>query len=119
MNKVEREKLREECNRLGTIYGDSVSHLSIRDTKALLDHIDALDGQLEKAEEVIRIVADPDAFPPYHSQGMGCGLEDRDITDRYEAMRYGWDSLADRVHDEVIIVAEEYLEALASAPEVK
>jgi len=29
--------------------------------------------------------------PEYHEQGMGCGLEDRCITDRYEAMRYGWD----------------------------
>jgi len=47
MNKAEREKLREECNRLGTIYGDSVSHLSIRDTKVLLDHIDALEGQTD------------------------------------------------------------------------
>ena len=27
----------------------------------------------------------------YSSQGMGCGLEDRGITDRYEAMQYGWD----------------------------
>ncbi len=26
----------------------------------------------------------------YHSQGMGCGLEDLNITDRYEAMEYGW-----------------------------
>mgnify|MGYP000104857872 CR=1 FL=1 len=30
-------------------------------------------------------------WPDYHEQGMGCGLEDRGITDRYEAMRYGWD----------------------------
>lgn len=30
-------------------------------------------------------------WPVYHHQGMGCGLEDRNITDRYEAMRYGWD----------------------------
>jgi len=29
--------------------------------------------------------------PEYHEQGMGRGLEDRCITDRYEAMRYGWD----------------------------
>lgn len=29
--------------------------------------------------------------PEYHHQGMGCGLEDRDITDRYEAMEHGWE----------------------------
>lgn len=29
--------------------------------------------------------------PDYHCQGMGCGLEDRNITDRYEAMEHGWE----------------------------
>ena len=28
---------------------------------------------------------------PYHYEAMGCGLEDRNITDRYEAMAYGWE----------------------------
>ncbi|MGZ4968071.1 MAG: hypothetical protein ACXV8O_01530 [Methylobacter sp.] len=36
-------------------------------------------------------------WPEYHEQGMGCGLEDRNITDRYEAMRYGWDCALDAV----------------------
>lgn len=36
-------------------------------------------------------------YPEFHEQGMGCGLEDRGITDRYEAMRYGWDEALDRV----------------------
>jgi hypothetical protein len=34
-------------------------------------------------------------YPEYHQQGMGCGLEDRNITDRYEAMAYGWDCAID------------------------
>jgi len=29
-------------------------------------------------------------WPEYHWQGMGCGLEDRGITDRYEACQYGF-----------------------------
>jgi len=29
--------------------------------------------------------------PDYSYQGMGCGLEDRGITDRYEAMAYGFE----------------------------
>ena len=33
----------------------------------------------------------------YHSQGMGCGLEDRDITDRYEACAHGWERAMERV----------------------
>ena len=28
--------------------------------------------------------------PDYHPQGMGCGLEDRGITNRYEACEYGF-----------------------------
>ena len=38
-----------------------------------------------------------DDFPEFHTEGMGCGLEDRNITDRYEAMRYGWDEALDAV----------------------
>ena len=40
-----------------------------------------------------------DDWPEYHEQGMGCGLEDRGITDRYEAMRYGWDEALDAMAD--------------------
>lgn len=36
-------------------------------------------------------------YPEFHSQGMGCGLEDRNITDRYEAMRYGFDEALDQM----------------------
>ncbi|WP_215762234.1 hypothetical protein [Acetobacter sp. P1H12_c] len=38
--------------------------------------------------------------PKYHDQGMGCGLEDRGIHDRYEAMGYGWDQAMERVCSE-------------------
>lgn len=33
----------------------------------------------------------------YHHSGMGCGIEDRGITDRYEACEHGWDCAMDRV----------------------
>lgn len=33
----------------------------------------------------------------YHEEGMGCGLEDSGITDRYEAARYGWDEAISRI----------------------
>lgn len=33
----------------------------------------------------------------YHSEGMGCGLEDREITDRYEACEYGWNEAIEAV----------------------
>ncbi|CEF54572.1 TMF family protein [Acetobacter ghanensis] len=38
--------------------------------------------------------------PEYHDQGMGCGLEDRNIHDRYEAMSYGWDQALERACSE-------------------
>lgn len=36
-------------------------------------------------------------YPEYHAQAIGCGLEDRGITDRYEACRYGFDKAIDQV----------------------
>ena len=39
--------------------------------------------------------------PPYHSEAMGCGLEDRGIRDRYEAMAYGWDEAMDRAYESI------------------
>lgn len=34
--------------------------------------------------------------PEYHERGMGCGLEDRNITDRYDAMKHGFECAADK-----------------------
>ncbi|HCC8022954.1 TPA: hypothetical protein M8I99_005414, partial [Klebsiella pneumoniae] len=45
--------------------------------------------------------------PQYHAEGMGCGLEDRGITDRYDACRYGWDEAMERIYGEVIPCADE------------
>ena len=33
----------------------------------------------------------------YHIQGMGCGLEDIGVTDRYDAMAHGWDEAMESV----------------------
>ena len=38
---------------------------------------------------------------PYNSHAMGCGLEDRDITDRYEAMAYGWERAMERAAEAI------------------
>ena len=42
-----------------------------------------------------------DDWPQYHEHAMGCGLEDRGITDRYDAMRYGWDEALERAWEAV------------------
>ena len=37
----------------------------------------------------------------YPIDGIGCGLEDAGITDRYESAEYGWNEAADMAYDEV------------------
>ncbi|HBY7418472.1 TPA: hypothetical protein MI645_02135 [Klebsiella pneumoniae] len=58
-------------------------------------------------KQIIDSVTNLDNEPQYHDEGMGCGLEDRGITDRYDACRYGWDEAMERVYGEVIPCADE------------
>lgn len=46
-------------------------------------------------EEILAMLDDA---PEYHHSGMGCGLEVRNIHNRYEAMQHGWDSVIERVY---------------------
>jgi hypothetical protein len=50
-------------------------------------------------------------LPEYHEEGMGCGLEDQHITNRYEACRYGFEQAIDACYAEVIEPLERQLEA--------
>ena len=64
-------------------------------------HIIAQSAELERLRAALtEIAACLDGSPDCHTQGMGCGLEDRGITDRYDAMQYGWDEALDRVYSE-------------------
>jgi len=56
-----------------------------------------------------------DGEPDYHSCGMGCGLEDRGITDRYAAMEHGWCSAIERMQEQHVSGA---LEIISAALEV-
>ncbi|MCN9157991.1 hypothetical protein NGE45_05090 [Klebsiella pneumoniae] len=58
-------------------------------------------------KQIVDSVTNLDNEPQYHAEGMGCGLEDRGITDRYDACRYGWDEAMERVYGEVIPNTEE------------
>ena len=49
-------------------------------------------------------------FPEYHEQGMGCGLEDQGITDRYDACRYGYEQALEDVNNDVVNDLERQLE---------
>lgn len=37
----------------------------------------------------------------FNSHAEGCGLEDRNIQDRYEAMEHGWDRCLERVNEAI------------------
>ncbi|WXI80318.1 hypothetical protein P4G28_10185 [Klebsiella pneumoniae] len=58
-------------------------------------------------KQIVDSVTNLDNEPQYHDEGMGCGLEDRGITDRYDACRYGWDEAIERIYGEVIPCADE------------
>lgn len=73
----------------------------------LQDHLQKLAAENVWLKQIFDSVTDLSNEPQYHSEGMGCGLEDRGITDRYDACRYGWDEAMERVYGEVIPCAEE------------
>ncbi|WP_262493019.1 hypothetical protein [Klebsiella pneumoniae] len=58
-------------------------------------------------KQIVDSLTNLDNEPQYHAEGMGCGLEDRGITDRYDACRYGWDEAMERIYGDVIPCAEE------------
>ena len=57
-----------------------------------------------------------DGQPEYHEVGMGCGVEDHNISDRYEAAAFGWDQAMERVYSEHI---NDALEATITALQAK
>ena len=40
-----------------------------------------------------------DFLPDYNDVGIGCGIEDRNITNRYEAARYGFEEGVSQTHE--------------------
>ncbi|EPW0451698.1 hypothetical protein [Klebsiella pneumoniae] len=95
---------------------ESAGELSIRETKIkvlakafkqLASENVALALENVAMKQIVDSVTNLDNEPQYHDEGMGCGLEDRGITDRYDACRYGWDEAMERVYGEVIPCADE------------
>ncbi len=60
--------------------------------KDLTDRGNALAVENQALKDVLENICCRDNEPEYHDCGMGCGLEDRGITDRYAAMAHGWES---------------------------
>ena len=88
---------------------ESAGELSIREQKflKLAKAYQQLAAENVEMKQIIDSVTNLDNEPQYHEEGMGCGLEDRGITDRYDACRYGWDEAMERIYGEVIPCADE------------
>ncbi|ENE2011543.1 hypothetical protein ABM396_000986 [Klebsiella pneumoniae] len=88
---------------------ESAGELSIREQKflKLAKAYQQLAAENVAMKQIIDSVTNLDNEPQYHDEGMGCGLEDRGITDRYDACRYGWDEAMERIYGDVIPCAEE------------
>ncbi|MDI2633311.1 hypothetical protein [Klebsiella pneumoniae] len=88
---------------------ESAGELSIREKKflKLAKAFNQLAAENVAMKQIIDSVTNLDNEPQYHDEGMGCGLEDRGITDRYDACRYGWDEAMERIYGEVIPCADE------------
>lgn len=88
---------------------ESAGEPSIREQKflKLAKAFKQLASENVAMKQIIDSVTNLDNEPQYHDEGMGCGLEDRGITDRYDACRYGWDEAMERIYGEVIPCADE------------
>ncbi|MCF1157145.1 hypothetical protein L0E00_06145 [Klebsiella pneumoniae] len=80
---------------------------AIKTGNVLADQNSQLAAENVAMKQIIDSVTNLDNEPQYHDEGMGCGLEDRGITDRYDACRYGWDEAMERIYGEVIPCADE------------
>lgn len=88
---------------------ESAGELSIKETKvmALAKAYVQLAAENVGLKQIVDFVTDLSNEPQYHDEGMGCGLEDRGITDRYAACYHGWNEAMERVYGEVIPCADE------------
>lgn len=100
--KAERDSALNTCTLIAEALG--ITGAVAGDTIARVQQLVAENSVMK---EIINSVTDLDNEPKYHSEGMGCGLEDRGITDRYDATQYGWECAMERVYGEVIPCAEE------------
>ena len=66
-------------------------------------------GQVVQIDDKWYMLLSPDVAPErpaYNSIGIGTGLEDQGITDRYEAAAYGWTQALERYEEQFPIWAE-------------
>jgi hypothetical protein len=89
---------------LGAVILDGSADLHVTDGMPVYsaEIVNALIAENAAMKDTLGYICNRGNEPEYHDCGMGCGLEDRGITDRYEAMYHGWESAMGRVYSEVI-----------------
>lgn len=89
---------------LGAVILDGSDDLHVIDGMPVYsaEIVNALIAENAAMKDTLGYICNRGNEPEYHDCGMGCGLEDRGITDRYEAMYHGWESAMGRVYSEVI-----------------
>jgi hypothetical protein len=99
-----REQEEMTCPSCGCIVDKAgYGHHSAADC-VFLERVEAAERKCEEMREALEEWESfREAFEglAYHSEGMGCGIEDRGITDRYQACEYGWDEAMDRVAEQI------------------
>lgn len=83
--------------------------------------LDCIEECAKEADDVVSPVQPEkplvfDDFPEFNEQAMGCGLEDRGITDRYEAMRYGFEEALDLVDERIKNFLADFAAPAVAAP---
>ena len=73
----------------------------ISNEKEVFDSPESLYAALYEAAPEVKQEPVEINWPEYHCEAMGCGLEDRGITDRYDAMRYGWYEAIERCAERI------------------
>jgi len=78
-----------------------------------------VDSRIKEALQQTKSFIDAMSDISYHSQGMGCGIEDLGITDRYDACRFGWEHAIEQVSEQMpeTDVIDEALSLLTAEPE--
>jgi len=88
--------------------GDFVMRI-MKELTALREEIARLRTENAALRAALEELRDGKDEPEYHAQGLGCGVEDRDIVDRYDAAAYGWDSCQERYQEWITIVVNDVL----------
>ena len=103
------DNLIDELKSIVTVSNEHADFYNANMINKALDRISTLESQLKELKDQLEgsiALVDCDNPAGEYYAGLHCGVEDRDITDRYEAVDYGWDQ------------AFEYIESCLPSPPI-